>query len=161
MSKKMGGMPMALYLVQHGKNLPKEEDPEQSLSNQGRSDAERMAEVARNYSVQVGKILYSEKKRARETAEIMAKYLDPQQGVQEAAGLKALDEVAPWVEKVQDMQNVMLVGHLPFMQKLLAYLVAGDEQKQILKFQNAGIVCLDQEEDGTWYIKWTLMPNIQ
>jgi phosphohistidine phosphatase len=152
---------MSLYLVQHGKNLPKEEDPEQSLSSQGRSDAERMAEVARNYSVQVDQILHSEKKRARETAEIIAKYLDPELGVQEAEGLKALDEVQPWAEKVKDLQSSMLVGHLPFMQKLLAYLVAGDEQNKILQFQNAGIVCLDQEENGTWYIKWTLMPNIQ
>lgn len=152
---------MALYLVQHGKNLPKEEDPEQSLSSQGRSDAERMAEVAQNYSVQIGKILHSEKKRARQTAEIMAKYLDPREGLQEAAGLKALDDIRPWSEKAKDLQSFMLVGHLPFMQKLLAYLVAGDEEKKILQFQNAGLVCLDQEEDGTWFVKWTLMPNIQ
>ncbi|MFW6456321.1 MAG: phosphohistidine phosphatase SixA [Desulfohalobiaceae bacterium] len=152
---------MALYLVQHGKNLPKDEDPEQSLSSQGRSDVERMAEVAHNYSVQIKKILHSEKKRARQTAEIMAKYLDPEQGVQEAEGLKALDDIWPWAEKAKDLQGFMLVGHLPFMQKLLAYLVAGDEEKKILQFQNAGLVCLDQAEDGIWFIKWTLMPNIQ
>jgi phosphohistidine phosphatase len=56
----------------------------------------------------------------------------------------------------------MLVGHLPFMERLAAYLVTGSWERRIIKFQNGGIVCLDKEsETGGWFIKWTLMPNIK
>ncbi len=152
---------MTLYLVQHGKSLPKQEDPEQGLSMQGKSEVERIAKVAQSYSLQVSIILHSDKKRARQTAQIMADYLQPKNGVQEEKNLGALDDISIWAENAQKLEKTMLVGHLPFMQKLLACLVAKDEQKQILKFQNGGIVCLNQEEDSPWHIKWTLMPNIQ
>ncbi len=152
---------MALYLVQHGQSLSKQVDPEQNLSEKGRAEVERIARVAADYAVPVGVVLHSEKDRARQTAELMAKYLHPEQGLEEVPGLKPLDEIMPWAEKVADLQSPMLVGHLPFLQKLLAYLVAGDEQKQIFKFQNGGIVCLDQDEQEDWLIKWALMPHIK
>ncbi len=66
---------MALYLVQHGKSLSKEEDPEQGLSAEGSADVTRIAEVAKGYHVRPNRILHSGKKRARQTAEIFAKSL--------------------------------------------------------------------------------------
>ncbi len=36
---------MALYLVQHGRSLPKEKDPEQGLSGEGIAEVERIAGV--------------------------------------------------------------------------------------------------------------------
>ena len=58
-------------------------------------------------------------------------------------------------------ESLMLVGHLPFMEKLAAYLLSGSIENLMVKFQNAGIVCLDKETDsGSWFIKWTLVPNL-
>jgi phosphohistidine phosphatase len=58
----------------------------------------------------------------------------------------------------------MVVGHMPFMQRLVSCLASGSEEMKIYQFQNSGIVCLDatDEPDGTlnWFIKWTLNPNI-
>jgi phosphohistidine phosphatase len=55
----------------------------------------------------------------------------------------------------------MLVGHLPFMERLTSYLITGSIDKPVLKFQNGGIVCLDKDVDsGFWIIRWTLMPKI-
>jgi phosphohistidine phosphatase len=55
----------------------------------------------------------------------------------------------------------MLVGHLPFMERMTAYLVTGSAAKPIFKFQNSGIVCLNRDpEIGSWMIVWSLMPNI-
>jgi phosphohistidine phosphatase len=47
---------MALYLIQHGKALPKEADPEQRLSPEGRAEAERIAALARGQGVTVRRI---------------------------------------------------------------------------------------------------------
>jgi phosphohistidine phosphatase len=75
--------------------------------------------------------------------------------------MKPLDDVVKFAEKITDSENIMLVGHLPFLEKLTSYLVVGSDEKPIFKFQNGGIICLDKESDSqTWIIKWTLMPNI-
>ena len=57
--------------------------------------------------------------------------------------------------------NLMLVGHLPFMERLTSHLITGSSENLVFKFQNGGIVCLDQDPGtDTWFIKWALMPNI-
>ena len=37
---------MALFLVQHGKSLPKEKDPDQGLSREGLAETQVMADLA-------------------------------------------------------------------------------------------------------------------
>ncbi|SRR6056297_3476246 len=151
---------MSLYLVQHGKNLPKEEDPEQSLSATGKADTERIAQVAALYNIPVSVIRHSSKKRAKETAEIMAAALNPDQGIKEVEGLKALDDVTALAETVDAESNIMLVGHLPSLDRLAALLITGNQENSVISFQNGGIVCLHQPEAGQWSIKWSLMPDI-
>ena len=152
---------MALYLVQHGKSLPKEEDSQQGLSQQGRNDTRRVGEVAAGYGVHVAAIWHSTKARARQTAQILADCLHPEQGVHEIQGLKPLDDVAAFAARLSGTDDIMLVGHLPFMSRLASHLVIG-KQQPIFKFQNSGIVCLRQEtEDHSWIIAWTLMAHIR
>lgn len=151
---------MALYLVQHGKCLDKKIDPERSLSSEGVSDAKLIAGVAGNYHVKVEKIFHSGKKRAAQTASLFFDVLKPPQGVEEMPGLGPLDDVNALVPRLAAGANIMLVGHLPFMERLVARLTTGTTEHTIFKFQNAGVVCLDQEEGGKWYIKWALMPKI-
>ena len=52
---------MALFLVQHGKSLPKELDPDQGLSDEGFAETKRIAEVAKGYGINVMRILHSGK----------------------------------------------------------------------------------------------------
>ena len=152
---------MALYLVQHGKSRPKNEDPEQGLSDQGRSDVVRIAGVARQYGIAPGRIYHSGKKRAQKTAEIFADALKPDNGCHPRDGLKPLDDVSALDANLMWEQNAMLVGHLPFMEALTAWLISGKTDIPVFKFQNGGIVCLDRDRaNNTWFIKWTLMPTI-
>lgn len=152
---------MALFLVQHGKSLPKDQDPNQSLSEEGIADSKRIASVARGYGVHVSCIKHSGKKRAQQTADIFASALKPEGGVREADGLRPLDDVTALADKINSTDNLMLVGHLPFMERLTSYLITGLIDKPVFKFQNGGIVCMDKDPDsGSWVIKWTLMPKI-
>jgi len=152
---------MALYLVQHGKSLPKDVDPDQGLSDEGIAETKRIAGVARGYQVKVSLIRQSGKKRARQTAELLAEALNPAGGVAEVSGLKPLDDVAAAAAALDAAANTMLVGHLPFMERMAAFLVTGSTDKPIFKFQNSGIVCLEKDPaSGSWIIAWTLMPNI-
>lgn len=152
---------MALYLVQHGKSLPKEEDPDQGLSESGMEEVQRIADVARGYGIRVATILHSGKKRARQTAEIFADRLSPADGLHEKTGLKPLDDVTAMAGLIDSKPDLMLVGHLPFMERLTGWLITGDAGQPVFKFQNGGIVCLDRPaESGKWVIKWSLSPNI-
>lgn len=152
---------MALYLVQHGQSLPKDIDPDQGLSEAGVAETERIAGVAKGYHVNVSQIMHSVKTRAGKTAEIFASALQPAEGAKEVQGLKPMDDVAAFAASLDPESNTMLVGHLPFMERMAAYLVTGSIDNPVFKFQNSGIVCLDKDPaSDSWVIVWALMPNI-
>jgi len=112
--------------------------------------------------VRVSAIKHSGKKRAQQTADIFTSSLNPENGVEQRNGLNPLDDVVPLARTLNVRDNVMLVGHLPFMERLTSYLITGNPDRPVLKFQNGGIVCLDQDPNAqVWVIKWTLMPRIE
>jgi phosphohistidine phosphatase len=153
---------MALYLVQHGRSLPEDQDPERGLAQEGISDVNRIANLARDYGIRVSCIQHSGKKRAQQTADIFASTLNPERGIQQRDGINPLDDVKTVADQIDSGADLMLVGHLPFMARLTSYLVTGQIEKPVFKFQNGGILCLDREiEDETWVIKWALLPTIE
>ena len=153
---------MALYLVQHGKSLPKDQDPQKGLSQEGVAETERIAQVAKGYGIHVSTITHSGKTRARQTAEILEAALKPSGGIHERSGLNPMDDVSVFADSIDSMEGGMLVGHLPFMERLTAYLITGSFERPVFKFQNSGIVCLDKDPvTQSWMIKWTLMPHIE
>jgi phosphohistidine phosphatase len=152
---------MALYLIQHGKSLPKDQDPDQGLSAEGIAETERIANQAKDDGATVSQIKHSVKTRARQTAEIFAGALNPKQGIREVSGIKPLDDVAEYAANIDPLENIMLVGHLPFMERLTSFLIMGSIDKPVFKFQNSGIVCLDKDPEAqAWTIRWALMPKI-
>ena len=152
---------MALYLVQHGKSLPKDQDPDQGLSAEGIAETERIAKLARDAGFSVSQIKHSVKTRARQTAEIFAGALNPKQGIREVSGIKPLDDVAEYAANIDPVEDIMIVGHLPFMERITSFLITGSTDKPVFKFQNSGIVCLDKDPEAqTWVIRWALMPKI-
>ncbi len=152
---------MPLFLVQHGKSLPKDKDLEQGLSDEGIAEVNHIAEVAGGYGIKVAAIKHSSKKRTLQTADIMASVLKPEKGIMEIPGLKPLDDVSIIAPALTKQENIMLVGHLPHLERLTAYLITGMAEKTVIKFQNGGIVCLARNPDNqAWLIKWSLMPRI-
>ena len=152
---------MALYLVQHGKSLSADVDPERSLSAEGIAEVERVAKAASNYWIRLSLIQHSGKKRAEQTAQIFAKNTNPRNGIQQRDGLNPLDDVIPIARKMDSDENLMLVRHLPFMERLASFLITGIAEKPVFRFKNGSILCLDKHPDTrTWVIEWALMPNI-
>lgn len=151
---------MRLYLVQHGIPKPESEDPQKPLSEIGKVEVERVAQVLKKSGVKVSKILHSGKLRAKETAEIMGDYLNPSDGIGETEGLNPLDSPDIWANKLSELKEpLMLVGHLPHLQKLCSLLVIKNSEKPIVKFRQGGVVALERDEKGDWIILWTLYPD--
>lgn len=155
---------MALYLVQHGISLAKEIDPQKGLSDKGKTETELIAKVAKGYDITIDTIVHSTKKRAEETAAILHHTLEVNPPLVSRTEIGPLDDVVLFAKGLSAEKKLMVVGHLPFLQRLLSYLVTGDKDTFIYQFQNSGIVCIDCriEDDGSrnWFIKWTLNPNI-
>ncbi len=151
---------MPLYLVQHGKSLSKAQDPEQGLSPEGEADVRRIGEVARGYGVTVGEVVHSGASRARQTAEILAPLLGSVEP-RKISGVAPLDEPEAFAAGLPADPDLLVVSHLPFLDRLAGLLVAGDADRSVFLFQNGGMVCLDLHPEGeNWVIRWTLMPRI-
>ncbi len=150
---------MDFFLVRHGEAEPGRQDARRPLSARGRRDVERIARAAAAKKISVGEIVHSDKLRARETAEILARILAPAGGVRQASGLGPEDD--PMIAKVEldaAEGSLMLVGHLPHLGRLAALLVAGDGEREVAQFAPATMVCLARG-DGAWKIRWTLRPK--
>jgi phosphohistidine phosphatase len=152
---------MPLYLVRHGEALSEAADPDRSLTEAGTVTVDGMAQLTAAFNIPVSQILHSGKTRARQTADIFSKYLKPSSEVKEIKGIKPNDDVTIIASKLDPALNTMIVGHLPFLDRLVSYLVTGSPDTSIIKFQMGGIVCLDQiEKNGSWHVKWALMPKM-
>ena len=148
---------MHCYLVRHGDALSAHVDPERPLSPRGREEVAALGQLALRRNVQVGEICHSGIRRARETAEILARYLKPPGGVRQIAGL--LPEDDPELGKAElelIAEPVMWVGHLPYMNRLAALLVSG---AAAVEFTPAAMLCCSKTGAG-WRIDWRLAPAL-
>ncbi|MCP4464066.1 MAG: phosphohistidine phosphatase SixA [Planctomycetaceae bacterium] len=153
---------MKVYLVQHGVSSPENEDPEKGLTGQAEIDVEKMARFVGQMGQQYEAVFHSEKKRARQTAQILGKHLKHVLGVHETDFLGPMDDVDIWLNRILCSDgDPVLVGHLPFLNKLASRLVAEDENKQIVSFQNGGMVCLEGNSDNeNFSVKWAITPDM-
>ena len=151
---------MKLYLVQHGDALAKEIDPERPLSERGRGDVQRTASFLDQAGVRVTHVLHSGKKRAEETAELLAASVGGARP-EKIPGIDPLDPTPEFAQTVNAWTaDTMVVGHLPFMGKLVSYLVSGDETATTVTFRPGAVVCLERSEDGPWSIVWMICPEL-
>lgn len=151
---------MNLYLVQHGEARSETVDPERSLTGSGRDEVGHVARVAARIGISPLRIIHSGKTRARQTAEIMAESLSPPQGVEQHKGLGPNDPVIPWRERLETSAvDLMIVSHLPFLDRLASLLLTGNEGKGIIRFRYGAVVCLEHNK-GSWCVCWILTPEM-
>ena len=153
---------MNIYLVQHGRALPKEEDPQRPLSEKGLAEVHKAASyAANNADIKVVQIIHSGKLRAQQTAEVIAEHLKPAGGVTAQDGLEPNADPAIWAERsLAAVDDIMLVGHLPHLSRFSSLLLCGDPDKEVIQFCNAGIVCIRKDEAGAFRLKWVLTPEV-
>lgn len=149
---------MYLFLIQHGQAIPKEKDPERPLNIQGNKQTKRAASFLSSHGYLVEEIWHSSKLRSKQTAEIIGKKLSCKE-IKQRDDLASLDPVEKVSKQIQKFdKNLLISGHLPFLEKLAALLLTGSEDVPVVKFQNSGIVCLEKEKQ--WSLVWAVIPNI-
>ncbi len=147
---------MKVYLVQHAKPKPEEEDPQKPLSEQGEVEAQKVAEFAKN--IKVNKIQHSGKLRAQQTAEILGKSLGVD--VVKTDSLEPMADTQIWANRIEEhSEDVLLVGHLPHLAKLASQLLTQNQEKPVISFKQGGIICLEKTERG-WQVAWMVTPDL-
>jgi len=152
---------MKLYLVQHGKAVTEAEDPERPLSHEGEQEVRRMAALLGDAGIQVTRIWHSGKLRAARTAGILAKKVLPGRKTERIKGISPNDPVAEFASDADVWQeDTLVVGHLPFMSRLVSLLTLGDAEHELVHFSPGSVVCLEREGPHHWVIAWMLRPEL-
>jgi len=152
---------MRIYLARHGDALSKQEDPDRPLSEKGRKQVAHVADLLEQTGASVDRMVHSGKPRALQTAEILAQSVMWDAELEAAGDMDPMDPVEPWVARLSKLdEDTMLVGHLPFLAKLVSRLVAGVEDARLVSFAAGTVVCLEQSEDGGWQIAAVVPPSL-
>jgi len=156
---------MKLYLVQHAEAVSKDTHPKRPLSEKGLSDAGKMAAFLFEAGVQVDEIVHSGKTRAEETANVLSKTVWQGKAAIEIEGLGSNDSTDHLLHSAQIAGgDLMAVGHLPFMAKMVARCLTGVEDGVAVDFEPGTIVCLQRLDGdaskGGWALSWMQRPSM-
>ncbi len=152
---------MKLYLVQHAKAASKQTDQQRPLTEEGRTDIRKVAAFIQPLKLFVDYLWHSEKRRAVQTAELLAEVVKINKAQTVRDGLGPNDDVTVLRDELASaQQNVMIVGHLPFLSKLASLFLTGSESANVVAFKQSGIVCLRRCEDNQWQIDWMVTPEL-
>jgi len=153
---------MKLYLAQHGEAVPKAEDAGRPLSGQGCRDVRAVAALLQSAGVRVERVWHSGKTRAEQTAKSLARGVLPRGRKPQA--IEGIDPNAPVAEFIIDAdvweEDTLVVGHLPFMARLVALLTTGDSERDIVSYTPGSVVCLERADAGHWVVLWMIRPDI-
>ena len=117
-----------------------------------------LAQRARARDVAVAWIYHSGILRAQQTAELVAEVLKPSEGVRELGGLCPDDD--PFIvqaELAAASQPIMLVSHLPYVDRLASLLISGDSDGSVIEFAPATLACMTRDAGG-WKLRWSISP---
>ena len=151
---------MKLYLMRHGEALSPDIDPEQGLSGNGKDRIEALAKHLQQQNLTFQSVFHSEKKRAMQTAEIMARVLTPNIKPQVMDGIKPNDNPALVVPEMDSWnKDTLVTTHLPFLPNLVTLLTGQDVFLSAITFETGTIICLEKGHNDTWTLKWSSAPS--
>jgi len=158
---KEGQGAMKLYLAQHGEAAPKEVDPKRGLTPEGARTVDAVAAFLADKALDVPEVWHSGKARAQQTAERLAAGLAAGAKVVSRDGLAPKDDVEAVASALARRdEDLMIVGHLPFLSKLASLLLTGSTKNEVLAFQNAGVFCLQRDGEGARRLAWAVVPAL-
>jgi phosphohistidine phosphatase len=133
---------MFLFLVHHGDAIAADVDSRRPLSEAGLRAVEELAEQAAARGVRPVKIWHSGKLRARQTAEIFWRLCNPFAEFTAVRGLQPADMPQMLRDSLLgENRDVMVVGHMPNIARVLALLTSGEDADAA--FPPHGLVALD------------------
>lgn len=145
-----------IYLVHHGDAVGPEIDPMRPLSERGRGAVLSLADEAARRGVKPAAIWHSGKLRARQTAEAFWRVCQPSPTITAEHGLQPADPPQWMRDRLSgETRDLMLVGHMPNLLRLLRLLVGEHQEASAVDFPTHGMVALEPAGDH-WKENWRI-----
>ncbi len=144
---------MFLYLAHHGDALEPAENSQRPLSARGRAQTGALAAQAAARGVRPAAIWHSGKLRARQTAEAYWRACNPLAEFTATRWAQPGDPPRLADLLAVETRDVMLVGHMPHLDRLLRRLLGGDEDRP--PFPVNGLVTVERVDEA-WVERWRL-----
>ena len=153
---------MFVYLVHHGHAVNPGVDPQRPLSRQGRDQTETLSGRAAARGVRPDVIWHSGKLRTRQTAEAYLRACNPLAEFSATRWMQP-DDPPRLADLLQvETRDVMLVGHMPHLDRLLRRLIRpshdahdAHEGPETGVFPVNGLVAVERTET-VWAERWRL-----
>ncbi|NOX54455.1 MAG: phosphohistidine phosphatase SixA [Planctomycetes bacterium] len=153
-------MTQRLILVRHGEAVSETVDPQRPLSDAGRQAVQRVATWVASAGLTADEAWHSGKLRAAQTAELIVDAMMPHPPLKAVSGLAPNDDIEPIADSLLDgPDRLMLVGHLPFLGRLVSRLVIGSADRPLADFAAGTLVLLDRIEER-WVIRCVIPPDL-
>ena len=134
---------MRLYLMQHAFAYPAEENAERPLSPTGINQAKAAGRGIKRLGLTFDLIVASPKRRAQQTAALIAEAVRyPYSDIlttETALPDRSPQELLDLLRKEPEASHILIVGHLPQLEKLTGELMQGG----VLLIENTGLTCFD------------------
>lgn len=141
---------MKLYLVRHGEAVSDAVDPTRPLSEEGRVEVEKVAQQLKAVHINPKMIYHSGKKRAQQTAQIIGQAINAEIELNQRENLAPNDSLDSICQELNEhSDDLMIVGHMPFLGKLIASLIRGT---QTYDMKAAEVVTLHRDDEHQWEI---------
>lgn len=146
---------MKLYLMRHGQAQSKDIDPEQGLSEKGKTEVLQLARKLKARGIHIDRIVHSNKTRARQTAELVQGVVADNAQCNESDDIKPNDDPEKLKKQITDWTvDTLVVSHLPFIPALIDKLSPSNNK---VSFETGTMACL--EKNGmTWKVLWVENP---
>jgi phosphohistidine phosphatase len=153
---------MRLYLVRHGKAELGPEEADRKLSERGVADVQAMAQHLAAQEIRVARVVHSGLVRARETAEILAAHLAPDQPLEQVVGLAPWGDVEKFAQTVEKWNvDTLVCGHEPFIGLAASILMCGDADADLVAVKTGTIMALERSPFRPgWQLRWMLTPRL-
>jgi phosphohistidine phosphatase len=161
---------MDIFVVRHadaGKRMKRGvSDAARGLTAEGKRDAEVLASLIRKAGIKADSLLSSELKRAKETAEIIASGSGQKAPIQHWKELNPESTPEQLLLRISSLRHdstLLLVGHNPFLQSLIAAVIANGEEcaVDLKKCAIARIEVRTFSPSPRGELKWLLTPKMQ
>ena len=136
---------MEIFVVRHGIAVDSDVDVKRPLSAEGSNQVKAMGQYLKDKIGNIEHVIHSEKLRAIQTAQILHETACPDASISQQIGLSPNDDPDALLDKLPLWEpSVMIVSHLPFVDKLVSQLVTSDIHHSICSFSPGTIVKLNK-----------------
>ena len=151
---------MFLYLVRHGKAAAEGEDRSRPLTAKGIEEVTQVTQLLKKNPVKVTAIFHSGKKRAEETAEIIKEQLTLNCPLLIKKYFSPNDSTDFLYQEISHIkEDIMMVGHMPFLGKLASRLITGTEEPVVFVFNTAAVLLIERLSDMNWQVMFHITPE--